>query len=86
VSSIIMDGQAVPFEPGQTVAAALVASGIRSWRRTRLEGRPRGLLCGIGICFDCLILADGRPNQRACLLLAQPGMVLHTQEGTGHVG
>lgn len=78
------DGFPVRFVAGQSVGAALIAAGIRSWRSTRLEGRPRGLFCGIGVCFDCLIVADGRPNRRACLLPAQPGMTITSQEGTGH--
>lgn len=78
------DGRAVDFVDGQSVGAALTAAGIRSWRTTRVTGRPRGLFCGIGICFDCLVVADGRPNERACLLPARPGMEITTQEGTGH--
>jgi hypothetical protein len=78
------DGRPVAFRPGQTVGAALVQAGIRSWRTTRLEGRPRGLFCGIGICFDCLVVLDGEPNQRACLALARAGLEVTPQEGTGH--
>ena len=74
----------VPFREGQTVGAALMAAGIRSWRTTRVDGRPRGLFCGIGICFDCLVVIDGTPNQRACLALARPGLAVTAQEGTGH--
>ncbi|HEU4568236.1 MAG TPA: (2Fe-2S)-binding protein [Marmoricola sp.] len=84
MTAFSFDGREVPFVPGQTVGAALTAAGIRSWRTTRVEGRPRGLFCGIGVCFDCLVVADGRPNQRACLLLARDGMRLSTQEGSGH--
>lgn len=73
----------VPFRPGQSLGAALVAHGIVSWRTTRLEGRPRGLFCGIGVCFDCLITVDGRPNQRACLVVAGDGMGVRTQDGVG---
>lgn len=76
--------RAVPFRDGQTVGAALVAAGVRSWRTTRVGGRPRGLFCGIGICFDCLVVIDGRPNQRACLTLARAEMSVQPQEGTGH--
>ena len=79
-----LDGAPVPFRDGQTVGAALVAHGVTSWRHTRHDGRPRGLFCGIGVCFDCLVSVDGVPNQRACLVLAQPGMRVVTQEGTGH--
>lgn len=81
---IRLDGEPVPVEPGQTVAAALIASGRRSWRRTRKGGQPRGVFCGIGVCFDCLSTINGRPNQRACLVEAQPGDVVTTQEGAGH--
>ena len=31
------------------------------------RGAPRGLFCGIGVCFDCLVVVNGGPNQRACL-------------------
>jgi predicted molibdopterin-dependent oxidoreductase YjgC len=83
VNSFTFDGAAVPFAPGQTVGAALWAQGVRSWRRTRIAGRPRGLFCGIGVCFDCLVEVDGRPDERACLVLAEPGLVVRTQEGAG---
>ncbi len=78
------DDRPVPFRPGQTVAAALLADGVRSWRTTRVAGRPRGVFCGIGVCFDCLVTADGQANERACLLPAREGMQVQTQQGTGH--
>lgn len=84
LSTFRFAGRDVPFRPGQTVGAALVQSGVRSWRTTRVAGRPRGLFCGIGVCFDCLIVIDGRPNQRACLAIARPGLDVRPQEGTGH--
>ncbi|MFC8709404.1 (2Fe-2S)-binding protein [Streptomyces sp. NPDC057197] len=69
-------GVAVPAEPGQSIAAALVAAGITDWRTTRGRGRPRGLFCGIGVCFDCLISIDGARAERACLVPAADGMRL----------
>jgi hypothetical protein len=80
------DGVATVFRDGQSVGAALTAAGVRSWRTTRVQGRPRGIFCGIGVCFDCLLVVDGRPNERACLVRARPGMIVETQEGTGHGG
>ena len=77
------DGAPVTTEPGQSVAAALIAAGTRSWRTTRVEGRPRGVFCGIGVCFDCLAVVNGRPGQRACLVEARAGDVVTTQEGAG---
>lgn len=82
--TFLFDGRPTPYTEGQSVGAALTAAGIRSWRTTRVEGRPRGLFCGIGICFDCLVTVDGRPNERACLVPVRQGMRVTTQEGTGH--
>lgn len=81
---IFVDGRPVRAEPGQTVAAALWAAGVRSWRTTREAGAPRGLFCGIGVCFDCLVTLDGVPNQRACLAPARPDLAVTTQLGHGH--
>ena len=82
--TFLFDGRRTPYAEGQSVGAALTAAGIRSWRTTRVEGRPRGLFCGIGICFDCLVTVDGRPNERACLVPVRQGMRVTTQEGTGY--
>ena len=78
------DGAPVPVLPGQSIAAALWASGRLAWRRTRRNGSPRGVFCGMGVCFDCLVVVDGRPNVRACLAPAQPGQQVGTQTGDGH--
>jgi predicted molibdopterin-dependent oxidoreductase YjgC len=78
------DGRPVGFALGQTVGAALVNAGIYSWRVTRRRGTRRGLFCGIGVCYDCLVDVDGTPNQRACLVAATVGMAVTTQTGTGH--
>ncbi|MFJ4520692.1 (2Fe-2S)-binding protein [Streptomyces sp. NPDC088810] len=81
--TVTFDGRSLSALPGQTVAAALWAAGVTAWRSTRGAGRPRGVFCGIGVCFDCLVTVNGRPNQRACLVPARPGDVIRTQEGTG---
>jgi D-hydroxyproline dehydrogenase subunit alpha len=73
---ITFDGQPVPVEPGQTIGAALYAAGLRGWRTTRVGGRPRGLFCGMGVCFDCLVTVNGEPDVRACLRVASPGDVV----------
>ena len=82
--TIELDGQPIDVQPGQSVAAALIAAGVRSWRRTRAGDRPRGVFCGIGVCFDCLATINGVPNRRACLVEAAPGDVVTTQHGAGH--
>jgi predicted molibdopterin-dependent oxidoreductase YjgC len=59
-------GRAMTAPAGSTIAAALLGNGIASWRTTRRRGEPRGLFCGIGYCFDCLVDVNGRPAVRAC--------------------
>ncbi len=83
---IIIDGRAVTVADGVTVAAALMSEGIRSWRTTRIAGNPRGVFCGMGVCFDCLVTLNGEPNVRACITPVEPGDVIDSQQGTGHDG
>ncbi|MDP9844666.1 (2Fe-2S)-binding protein [Streptosporangium lutulentum] len=80
---ISVDGVPVPVVPGQTVGAAMHGAGIRSWRVTRFGGRPRGLFCGIGVCFDCLVTVNGAPSLRACLTEARPGDLVTTGHNAG---
>jgi predicted molibdopterin-dependent oxidoreductase YjgC len=75
--SITVDGVPLPAYEGETIAGVLLASGRRAWRHTR-HGQPRGLYCGIGLCFDCLVTVDGTPNVRACLTPVAAGMVVET--------
>ncbi len=64
---------------GQSVAAALLANRERITRFTRVESKPRGLFCGIGICFDCLLIIDNHRNQRSCIVELKEGMNVMTQ-------
>ncbi len=66
-------GDPVTAYPGETIAAALMAAGERILRDTR-TGMRRGVYCGMGVCFECLVVVDGRPAVRACTTLATPGM------------
>lgn len=77
------DGEQMRAEDGQTIAAALMAEGITSWRITRFGGSPRGILCGIGVCYDCLLTLNGEPNVRACVTQVQSGDDVRRQDGVG---
>ncbi|MEV6805104.1 (2Fe-2S)-binding protein [Streptomyces sp. NPDC051132] len=83
VCTVTFDGRPLRARAGQTVAAVLWAAGVTAWRETRGSGRPRGVFCGIGVCFDCLVTVNGSPNQRACLVPVAPGDAIRTQRGTG---
>ena len=78
---IEVDGMPVAAYEGETVAAALTAAGIRTTNRTAGGDEPRGICCGIGLCYGCTMVIDGAPNTRTCQTLARPGMRLETQKG-----
>jgi hypothetical protein len=80
---ILVDGFAVEAFPGETVAGAMLAAGLRVTRQTRRTGQPRGVFCGMGVCFDCVAWIDGAPHRRTCLTEARPDMVVVTQEEAG---
>ncbi|HEX3398760.1 MAG TPA: FAD-dependent oxidoreductase [Acetobacteraceae bacterium] len=73
--TISFDGTPIPALEGETIAAALSAAGIVAFRRTA-SGAPRGLHCGMGACFDCVVSVDGRIGQRACMTKVADGMVV----------
>jgi len=82
--SITFDGRAYPAHPGDTVASALAAGGLRVFSRSFKYHRPRGLLCCAGQCPNCLVqvsAADGgsEPNVRACTRPAEPGLAVKHQ-------
>ena len=80
---VTVDGDAWSVPAGITIAAAFTGRGQPGWRRTRLRGEPRGLSCGIGVCFDCLVTVNGTPGVRACLAEVRPGDVITTEDGSG---
>ena len=71
--AISIDGRPATCREGETIAAALIGAGETAWRSTRHTGARRGLFCGIGVCFDCLVIVNGDGPVRACLVTAQPG-------------
>ena len=71
--TLLVDGSAVRAHRGQTIAAALYASGRRALRTTRINGKPRGLYCGMGVCFDCVVKVNGE-TVRACMTPVEHGM------------
>jgi predicted molibdopterin-dependent oxidoreductase YjgC len=76
--AVSVDGRQVLAFAGETVAAVLLAQGARVFRHTARRGEPRGIFCGIGICYECLVTVDGVPNVRACVTTVRPGMAIQT--------
>jgi D-hydroxyproline dehydrogenase subunit gamma len=70
---LIVDGEPVPAFEGESVAAAMLAAGRRDLRVSPRRGEPRGMYCGIGLCFECAIPVDGR-RVRTCVTPVRDGM------------
>ncbi len=81
--TIHIDG--VPFQAhtGDSVAAAVLASGRHVTRTTPVSGAPRAPVCLMGVCHECLMVIDGRSNRRACREIVADGMRVETQHGVG---
>ncbi len=81
--TIWIDGEPVTAFEGETLAGVLLAEGRRALQRHG-SSRARGLYCGIGVCFECLVMVESDAEEeavsvRACVTLARDGMRIHTR-------
>ena len=74
--TLTVNGQMVRMPPGATVAAAIATAS--AYCRRSINGEPRTVLCGMGVCFECRAEIDGRPHQRSCQIVCSPGMRVST--------
>ena len=75
---LTVDGEPIGAHRGQTVAAVLLAAGRRTLRATRIGGRPRGMYCAMGTCYDCVVTVNGQSGVRACMTRVEQGMRIAT--------
>lgn len=85
LATIWVDGRSIEAVPGEPIAAALMAAGIKALHYTHKKGEPRGVFCAIGRCNDCLMTVDGVPNVRTCVTPVRAGMRIQIQVGHGRV-
>ncbi|WP_337104315.1 (2Fe-2S)-binding protein [Paenibacillus sp. YIM B09110] len=72
------DGRSYAAREGESVAAALLASGVRTLRLHEEHGSPRGIYCNIGHCMECRVTISGISGVRACLTPVREGMVVRS--------
>ncbi len=70
---LLIDGEAIVAYAGETIATALLTAGQRVFRHTG-SGEPRGIFCGIGVCYDCLVTVEGLGAVRACVTPVREAM------------
>jgi predicted molibdopterin-dependent oxidoreductase YjgC len=83
---IFVDGTPIEAHEGDTVSAALLASGRDVRRATAVSGAPRLPYCMMGVCFDCLVTIDGVGNRQGCLVPVAAGMEIEIQKGKREIG
>lgn len=77
--TITVDGVPAAGALGQSLAGVILAGGTLGFRRTSVAGAPRGVFCGIGVCYDCLVEVNGQRDVRACQRRARDGDAVVTQ-------
>jgi NADH dehydrogenase/NADH:ubiquinone oxidoreductase subunit G len=75
---LIVDGNSVEAYEGETIATVLLSAGIQTFRFTHKNKSPRGIYCGMGICYECLVTVDDVHAIRACVTPVADGMRIET--------
>jgi len=78
-----LDGERIVAERGEPVAAALVAAGKSTLARSPKFHRPRGPACMRAACDGCLARVNGAPNVMTCMVPAEEGLEVTTQNSLG---
>jgi sarcosine oxidase, subunit alpha len=78
--SFIYNDQVYQGFAHESIAAALLANGIRTLRRHEESGTPRGIYCNIGHCFECRVTVNGQQGVRACLTRISEGLTITSGE------
>jgi D-hydroxyproline dehydrogenase subunit gamma len=76
--TLTVNGVEVAVPQGATVAVAVAIAGQPC--RVSVGGAPRGPLCGMGVCFECRVMINGRSHCRSCQILCEPDMNVNTDE------
>jgi D-hydroxyproline dehydrogenase subunit gamma len=68
------NGTTIVARPGETLAAALLAAGHVSFRRSVAGDAMHGPYCLMGTCFECLVEIAGTGRRQACMTTVAEGM------------
>jgi sarcosine oxidase subunit alpha len=75
---VTVDGTPVEAFEGETIATVLLSAGIQTFRFTHKNKSPRGIYCGMGICYECLVTVNDVHAVRACVTVVEDGMRIET--------
>lgn len=77
---LTINGHKVEAFEGELVSTVLQAEGISVFERKLASGRPSGVYCGMGVCYQCLVTVNGIANTRACQTYAADQMIVETAD------
>ncbi len=83
--TITFEGTSIDVPAGETVASALSIASVGATRTTPVSGAPRSAYCLMGVCFECLMVIDGKHDQQACMIIVREGMNIQRQLGASEV-
>ena len=76
MTSIIVDGERIESQPGDSIAMAIMRSGAHP--------KHGGTICLAGDCPNCCAVVDGVPYVRTCQTPATPGLVVRRHPAVGN--
>ena len=78
--TFLVNGKKVQAYRGETLLAALLAAGYKRLKKSPVNHDPRGALCGMGVCFECIVTVNGIPNTRSCMIEVENNMEIEIDE------
>lgn len=78
--NLTVNGKEITAYKGETLLAALIASGYKGSKRSPLLKEPRSGLCGMGVCFECIVTLNDEPNIRSCMVEVENNMKVEINE------
>jgi NADPH-dependent 2,4-dienoyl-CoA reductase/sulfur reductase-like enzyme/Fe-S-cluster-containing hydrogenase component 2 len=73
-------GESYRARPGETIASALFANGVRIFGHHHKDGSPQGIFCANGQCAQCSVVANGL-SLKSCMVPVTEGMAVEPLDG-----
>jgi sarcosine oxidase subunit alpha len=67
-------------KPGEMIASALIANGIKIFGRHHRDGTAQGIFCANGQCSKCAVIANGIPV-KSCMIPVCENMFVESVDG-----
>lgn len=69
-----VNGEPAKAQAGESILTALMNEGRLAFRRE--DGQTHSPICGMGVCFECLVRVPERGLIRACMTPVEAEMVV----------